>query len=238
MLQPTSEQCLLIPQITWKLLRWSGVIQQWQMGIVNRSPNIDIFFGGLSGEFHPILSRSAARGQGAGIHLRNSDSAGGGGEGRGGEEMEGREAACQWACPVSLSTTQNSHLENQRLQPSGCLTHSLPPLNKNQADRTRPLHSLAFWKKPKSHVKLNLKRLNLLSFIEGVTVKEKGFWAALMKLILFHLHELQSNFYIHFLFDNDHSPHKTQILTQVLHFSEIGISNLRSSHFKSVMVPV
>lgn len=65
------------------------------MGAINRSPKIDIFFGGLSGESRPILSRSAARGQGAGIHLRNSDSAGGGGEGRGGEEMEGREAACQ-----------------------------------------------------------------------------------------------------------------------------------------------
>lgn len=63
------------------------------MGVINRSPNIDIFFGELSRESHPILSRSAARGQGAGIHLHNSDSAGGGGEGRGGEE--GREAACQ-----------------------------------------------------------------------------------------------------------------------------------------------
>lgn len=65
-----------------------GAIRQWQMGVVHGSPNIDVFFGGLSGESHPILSRSAARGQGAGIHLRNSDSAGGGGEGRGGEEME------------------------------------------------------------------------------------------------------------------------------------------------------
>lgn len=33
--------------------------------------------------------------RGAGIHLRNSDYVRGGGEGRGGEEMEGREAACQ-----------------------------------------------------------------------------------------------------------------------------------------------
>lgn len=138
MLQMTSERCPLIPQITWNLLKRAGPIRRWQTGAINRSPKIDIFFGGLSGESHPILSRSAARGQGAGIRLRNSDSAGGGGEGRGGEEMEGREAACQWACPVSLSTTQNSHLENQRLQPSGCLTHSLPPLNKNQADRTWP----------------------------------------------------------------------------------------------------
>lgn len=30
------------------------------------------------------------------------------------------------------------------------------------------------------------------------------------------LHELQSNFDIQFLFDNDHSPHKTPILTKVL----------------------
>lgn len=65
------------------------------MGAINMIPNIDIFFGGLSGKPQPILSRSAARGQGAGIHLRNSDYVGGGGEGRGGEEMEGREAACQ-----------------------------------------------------------------------------------------------------------------------------------------------
>ena len=68
------------------------------MGVINMIPNIDIFFGGLSGKSHPILSRSAARGQGAGIHLRNSDyvGGGGGGEGRGDEEeMEGREAACQ-----------------------------------------------------------------------------------------------------------------------------------------------
>lgn len=74
------------------------------MGVINMIPNIDIFFGGLSGKSHPILSRSAARGQGAGIHLRNSDYAWGGGEGRGGEEMEGRErqhvnepAQCHWA---------------------------------------------------------------------------------------------------------------------------------------------
>lgn len=65
------------------------------MGVINTNPNTDIFYVGLSGESHPILSRSAARGQGAGIHLRNSDCVGGVGEGRGGEEMEGREAACQ-----------------------------------------------------------------------------------------------------------------------------------------------
>lgn len=34
------------------------------MGVINMIPNIDIFFGGLSGKSHPILSRSAARGQG------------------------------------------------------------------------------------------------------------------------------------------------------------------------------
>lgn len=80
------------------------------MGAINTIPNIDIFFGGLSGKSRLILSRPAARGTGwrrwwgenggavAGIHLRKSESVeggGGGGEGRGGEEMEGRAAACQ-----------------------------------------------------------------------------------------------------------------------------------------------
>lgn len=106
MLQPTSDQCPLGPYVSWKSRGRSGVIRQWQMGVINRSPNIDIFFGGLSGESPPFLSRSAARGQGAGIHLRNSDSAGGGegggGEGRGGEGRGGRQhvnepAQCHWA---------------------------------------------------------------------------------------------------------------------------------------------
>lgn len=64
------------------------------MDVVSVIPNTDIFFVELNGKPRPILSRSEAKGQGADIHLRNSDYVGGG-EGKGEKEMEGREAACQ-----------------------------------------------------------------------------------------------------------------------------------------------
>ncbi|CAB1459070.1 unnamed protein product [Pleuronectes platessa] len=60
-----------------------------------------------------LHQQSAARGQGAGIHLRNSDYVGGGEEGRGGEETEGGRE--EGSMSMSLPSVTEHHTE----QPSG-----------------------------------------------------------------------------------------------------------------------